>query len=174
MPPDRRRRKNNAPAVRVVNRQRLVRLARPDLERVVAGVLKDEDVPGRLAVEVTVVRDRAIRPVNRDFLGKDRATDVLAFPYLRPRDWRAAETAAGDWADGAKALLGEVLVSADQAVAMARAGRVTVDRALVRLVVHGVLHLMGYDHEHSADAREMRRLERRHVERWRAAVRSKS
>jgi probable rRNA maturation factor len=160
----RRREKGPVLPVRVVNRQRLVPVPKSALESVLAHILAEEGVPESLAVEVTLVRDRDIQPVNRDHLGRDRPTDVLAFPYLKPAEWRKRAIAAPR---GGRALLGEVLVSADQAAEMARERRVDAVQAVAHLAVHGVLHLMGYDHKREAEAREMRRIERRYIRHWR-------
>jgi rRNA maturation RNase YbeY len=149
-----------------VNRQRLVKPPRELLERLLGNVLMREGVPDVLCVDVTLLRDRTIRPVNRDYLGRDRPTDVLAFPYIKPREWkrRSKQLAPASLAlDEGVNLLGDVLISADQALVMARGRRVDIHKALAHLAIHGLLHLLGYDHKRDADDRVMRRLERRYL-----------
>jgi rRNA maturation RNase YbeY len=149
-----------------VNRQRLVKPRRELLESLLGNVLTKEGVPGALCVEVTLLRDRTIRPVNRDYLGRDRPTDVLAFPYIKPGEWRRKSSRATPVSlalDLGMNLLGDVLISADQALVMARGRRVHVHNALAHLAIHGLLHLLGYDHKRDAEARVMRRLERRYL-----------
>lgn len=152
--------------VRVVNRQRLIPIRRGAMEAVLEGILRDEDVPAPFHVDVTLVRDGAIRPVHRDHLGKDTPADVLAFPYHSPESWSAVPR------DGARSdlegehLLGDVLVSTDQARVEARRRRIGERRAVALLAIHGVLHLMGYDHAREAQRRVMKRAERRYIGLW--------
>jgi probable rRNA maturation factor len=93
-------------------------------------------------VNVMITSSRELRSLNRQFRGKDKATDVLSFPAL-PR-----------WADGQA---GDVAISADIAAQNARAlGHSPADEVKI-LALHGVLHLAGYDHEQ--DRGEMARKE---------------
>jgi probable rRNA maturation factor len=94
--------------------------------------------------------DALLRRLNRDFRGKDKPTNVLAFP---------AGVSAGDDANGDGALLGDVVVSLETARAEAARERKPLAHHLSHLVVHGTLHLLGYDHERQADALRMERLE---------------
>jgi probable rRNA maturation factor len=108
------------------------------------------------AAELSLVLgdDALLRRLNRDFRGKDKPTNVLAFP---------AGVAGGDDADGAangeRRLLGDVVVSLETARAEAARERKPLAHHLSHLVVHGTLHLLGYDHERQADALRMERLE---------------
>ena len=94
------------------------------------------------------VRDDVIRSLNRRFRGKDSATDVLSFPSF---DERAEDTAAED------GNLGDVVISADMALRQARQTGHSFEREVSELLIHGILHLCGYDHE--CDEGEMNRLE---------------
>lgn len=89
--------------------------------------------PGTLSV--AVVTDAAIREINRRFLDHDYATDVIAFPL--------------DESDG------EVVVSAERAIEEAGERGVDATAELLLYVVHGILHLLGYDDHEPEDAREM-------------------
>ncbi len=102
---------------------------------------------GRPEAELSVllVGDRAIRALNRRWRKVDRATDVLSFPL--------AET------PGAGPVLGDVVISIDTAVRRARAEGRGVAVELERYLAHGLLHLMGYDHEAPGEARRMARKE---------------
>lgn len=114
------------------------------LARFGRGVLK---AMGRCGWEVSVllVDDAAIRKLNRRWRGIDRATDVLSFP-------------AGD---DPRRLLGDVVISVARAGAQAQRFGVTKTEELRRLLIHGMLHLMGYDHVRESERRRMRDLERR-------------
>lgn len=100
-------------------------------------------------LSVLLCSDPVMRGLNRHWRGVDRATDVLAF-------------AQREGSGGAPAgLLGDVVISVDTARRQAEALGVPLPREAERLLIHGVLHLLGYDHERSpAEARRMQRRER--------------
>ncbi len=91
-----------------------------------------------------------IRTLNRDWRGRDRATNVLSFPADEPPR-----------PGGPPAFLGDIAVAREVVVAEATAQAKSLDEHFTHLVVHGVLHLLGYDHEADADATIMEDLERR-------------
>lgn len=125
-------------AIEVVNRQRAARIER---ERIIDLAQRALALVGKPAASVTIafVRDRAIRELNREFRRTDRATDVLSFP-AREKDY-----------------LGDVVISTDTAMKQAGEAGFTFEREVSELVLHGLLHLVGYDHE--TDNGEMNRLE---------------
>ena len=100
-------------------------------------------------LSLVLVSDAVMRQLNRDWRGVDRPTDVLAF-------------AQAEGPDGAPpGLLGDVVISIDTARRQAAGSAAPLGAELDRLLVHGVLHLLGYDHERSpAEAQRMRRRER--------------
>jgi rRNA maturation RNase YbeY len=105
-------------------------------------------------LSILLVSDAEMRRLNRAYRGVDRATDVLAFAQ---REGPAGAPAG---------LLGDVVISVDTARRQAAGQGATLGREGERLLVHGVLHLLGYDHERSAaETRRMRRRERA-LERW--------
>lgn len=107
------------------------------------------------ALVVLVGGDRLLRRLNREFRGVDRATDVLSFPD------GAREP------DGCRRL-GDIAISVQAAARQAEDARWTLGEVLDRLVVHGVLHLLGYDHER--DEGEMMALQGRILRRLRREV----
>jgi len=136
--------------IEVVNRQRLSRVDRDRLAELASETLS---ALGRANAEVTLVlvRDPAIRKLNRRFRGKDTATDVLSFPASDQREESAAVVE--------RESLGDVVISTDTAVKQARDAGYSLERELSELVIHGVLHLCGYDHEN--DNGKMNRVELR-------------
>ncbi|MFP5261182.1 MAG: rRNA maturation RNase YbeY [Blastocatellia bacterium] len=143
-------------AIEVVNRQRLVRLDRKAVASVASATLESV---GRSGASLTVafVRDRRIRDLNRDYRGKDRATDVLSFPA---GDGRVGPAEAMRGADpNSMGHIGDVIISTDTALDQAREAGHSLAREVSELVIHGTLHLCGYDHEN--DRGEMNRLELR-------------
>jgi probable rRNA maturation factor len=101
------------------------------------------------AVSLSLVGDDAIRSLNRDYRGRDRATDVLSFA-LDDAPQEAVER-----------LLGDVVISVDTARKQAAQYDAPLQREIYRLLIHGLLHLMGHDHDGVAERRAMQREERR-------------
>jgi probable rRNA maturation factor len=104
--------------------------------------------PGEISL--VLADDAFIRALNRDHRGHDRATDVLSFPQL---DGRAPDAAA-------PALLGDVVVAYETAARDAKAAGAPLSDHLSHLIIHGILHLAGHDHEDEAEAEVMENLER--------------
>ena len=109
------------------------RLPRRLLSAAVTATLDSEGV-SEGEVAVVFLRDGPIRALNREWLGHDRVTDVLSFPLHDPGD----------------PPFGDVYVGLEQATRQAKENRVPRSEELVRLVVHGTLHLLGYDHAEGA------------------------
>ena len=108
----------------------------------------------RCELSVAIVDNDAIRALNREYRGKDRPTDVLSFSQVEEPG--AAPTDPAALIDDPATLLGDVVISIDTALAQARDQGVTARARLRTLLIHGVLHLIGYDHERSpSDARRM-------------------
>jgi len=105
-------------------------------------------------LSVTLLDDDAMADLNARYRGRPRPTDVLSFSLLE-----------GPHADRRGGLLGEVVIAVDVAARQARRARRSLDDEATRLLIHGVLHLLGHDHVRAAEARTMRAEERRL---WRA------
>jgi probable rRNA maturation factor len=133
--------------IEVVSRQRKVVM---DCERWRAFVEKALKVVPAAGAGVTVafVSDRVMQGLNRRWRGKQGTTDVLSFP------------AAQDEFEKVEGLrLGDVVISVEQAARQAAHHDLRFETEVAQLILHGVLHLCGYDHE--TDAGEMNRLELR-------------
>ncbi len=98
-------------------------------------------------MSVTFCDDAEIRVLNAQWRGKDKATNVLSFPTPGPLAVRP--------------LLGDVVVAYETVAREAAEQEKTLREHTVHMVVHGFLHLIGYDHETAAEAEEMESLERR-------------
>ncbi len=102
-----------------------------------------------------IVGDRAIRRLNRDLRAKDQATDVLSFPQLEEHGEVSARTRVGT-KNAPPLALGDVVISIDTASRQARELGQSIAARIRTLLIHGLLHLLGYDHERSpAEARRM-------------------
>ncbi|MFN3312826.1 MAG: rRNA maturation RNase YbeY [Hyphomonas sp.] len=96
---------------------------------------------GRIAI--LLADDAALQALNREFRGKDKPTDVLSFPSL-PMD---------------RPFLGDIAITYDISAADAAEQGKTIRDHLCHLIIHGYLHLLGYDHEADTEADEMEALE---------------
>ena len=105
-------------------------------------------------LSIALVDDEEIAALNADWRGKRRSTDVLSFSLLE-----------GEHERHRGRLLGDVVIGIETASRQARERHRALDNELARLLIHGVLHLLGYDHEREEDARAMR-VEQRRL--WRA------
>jgi probable rRNA maturation factor len=121
--------------------QAAFRRARPRLGRQRAGI----------EVSVVLASDAFVKALNREYRGRDKPTNVLAFAAL--------DGARPSAPPGARLLLGDIVIAFETAAAEAKAqGKTLVDH-LRHLVVHGTLHLLGHDHATEAEAAAMERLE---------------
>jgi len=105
-------------------------------------------------LSVVITDDEAIRQLNRDYRGVDEATDVLSFALSEGAD----ATTFVSPPDGVSRL-GEVLISCQQAKRQAKEHSHPIERELALLLSHGVLHLLGYEHEDGASGDRMKAIE---------------
>ena len=131
--------------IEIINRQRKVPIACERWEKFAAEALKVAPADGA-GVTVVFVSDRLMRELNRRWRGKEGTTDVLSFPSAQDEFERA---------EGLR--LGDVVISVEQAARQASEHGLEFEGEVAQLILHGVLHLCGYDHE--TDAGEMNRLE---------------
>ena len=102
-------------------------------------VLREEAWQGNGILSIVLVNDSEIQGLNARFLGKERPTDVIAFPLDNEGD----------------EIWGEIYVSVDRAKEQAGDYDVTFTEELARLVIHGILHLLGYDDQKKSNRNEM-------------------
>lgn len=143
-------------AVRFFHAHPSKRVAVGPLKRVVETVIARETSVPKVAVTVVFCDDPTLQGMNARFLNHDYPTDVLAFPL-------------GD-EDGA--LEGEIYVSLDRAEEQARSYGVQFENEVCRLVVHGLLHLLGYDDQESIEKKTMHARQEEYVGLFDELVRS--
>jgi probable rRNA maturation factor len=132
----------NRQRVKTIDVARAARLAREVLDRI--------GKPGA-TLTLSFIRDRQMRRLNRDYRGMDKPTDVLSFAYHEAEDPFAFEETTAHF--------GDVVISVETAERYAEEQGVRFAREIEWLVIHGTLHVAGYDHE--TDHGEMNRLEKR-------------
>lgn len=121
--------------VLITSNQKGVKLDRTGLRRDVRKILALLGT-GPRELSLMIVDDEGIQTINRDYLRRNRPTNVIAFSLTE-----------GDFGDVNPGVLGDVVVSVETAAREARAAQIPVEDAILYLIIHGILHLAGYDHE---------------------------
>ena len=135
---------------------------RPWAKKIARRVLKDEGVAPPYEVSLVLTDSQTVQQLNRDYRGVNQPTDVLAF-YMRTG--QEADNSFPLPPDGVTRL-GEVIISYPQAVAQATEQGHSTERELALLVIHGILHLLGYDHEKPEDEAKMRAREKELLDKY--------
>ena len=109
--------------------------------------LNSSERPVELSVRLT--NDQEVRSLNAQWRGKDKATNVLSFPMAEEDDLQQAKVS------GPEILLGDIVLAGGVCVAEAADKGLSVEDHAAHLIVHGTLHLLGYDHHDDAEAEDM-------------------
>ena len=91
-------------------------------------------------ISLSFVDDENIKQLNKQYLGRDKATNVLSFSLLE-----------GEYGDINPQILGDIIISVETAQRDALYGKLTVDQEIDFLIIHGILHLLGYNHENTTE-----------------------
>ena len=128
-------------------------------KEVILGVLKSLSFPYEAEVSLTLVSEEEIREMNRTFRSIDRSTDVLSFPLLTlhaPGDFSGIDADPDNFnPDSGEVMLGDIVLSTSHVKAQAAEYGHTEKREYAFLIVHSMLHLLGYDHETEDEEQEM-------------------
>jgi len=130
------------------------------VKKIARQVLKAEGVAPPYEVSLVFTDSETVRQLNRDYRGMDEPTDVLAF-YMLPQEEGDDSFALPP--DGV-IRLGEVIISYPQAIEQAGEPGYSPERELASLIIHGILHLLGYDHEEPEEEGKMRKREKELLE----------
>ena len=118
--------------------------------------LSEEDVPSETELTVTLVSDDRIFELGREHLGKTGPTDVLSFPIEQLEPGVPPAAIVG----GPPPMIGDVVIAPAYVRTQAQEFGVTFEEEMALMLVHGILHLLGYDHVSEADAERMEDRER--------------
>ncbi len=141
----------------VANRQRKIGISSEYVRLVASSVLEGESARFD-EVSIAFVSDRTMRRINKTFAGLDETTDTLAFE-LGPepvKEGTKQKATAGK-------SVGEVVVCIDRAIAQSQRYRVSLEKEVARLLIHGLLHLCGYDDSTKARRARMHSRENRYI-----------
>lgn len=131
-----------------------VRIKEKPAKELVSHVLKDEHLPAR-EINVILVDDDYLKQLHRDFLHNDTYTDVITFELSEPHMIEVE---------------GEIYISVDRAKIHAREYQVSFREEIGRLIIHGMLHLKGYDDQTEEERERMREKEDFYLQRYRELV----
>jgi len=123
------------------------KVQKAEIRRWAEAIMRAEGLTELPDMAVVITDDESIQALNRDFRGLDEPTDVLAFGEEKPGPFVLAP--------GEPAYLGDIVISLERAEAQAQERHVPVKTELQLLLVHGILHLLGYDHHTEAAQRQM-------------------
>ena len=135
------------------------------IERTIEFALREEEIDFEYEVSVTLVDNEEIRNINKDNRGIDKATDVLSFPCIEYEEGKVFKELYDinsfdvSYFDGDALVLGDIVLSIDKCKAQSEEYNHTFKRESAYLVIHSVLHLLGYDHMNEDDKKKMRKRE---------------
>jgi probable rRNA maturation factor len=129
----------------IINNQRKFKLDWQRFQEFSENALRKIPETANKSASVVFVSDRKMRELNKQFRGKNSTTDVLSFPF------------EADEFDSGEDFLGDIVISIEQAARQSEENGLSLETEIKQLILHGILHLCGYDHE--TDSGEMNRLE---------------
>ncbi len=130
--------------VQIGNRQSIHRISKKKIRQTASVILNALGYPDA-ELSILIVDDQQIAQLNRQYLNREGPTNVIAFSMRQ-----------GQFSDIAPNLLGDVVISADNAHREAQNAGISMQTRFDQLLIHGTLHLLGYDHENTeAEARKM-------------------
>lgn len=139
-----------------------VHLKKSWLRRIALKALEFEDIVSSVEMGLVITDNKTIQRLNRIYRGTDKTTDVLAFHMTADTSPESEQSFIGP-PDGLRHL-GEVVISYTQAAKQAQKQGHTLEQELALLIVHGILHLLGYDHELPQENQKMRSKENKIME----------
>ncbi len=123
----------------------LDRKTKSNIKKIARLVLKELGVPGDSELSISFIDDAQMRELNRTYRNINRTTDVLSFPQGEGPDFT---------------LLGDIIISIETAIRHANSYGVTQHEELKKLIIHGILHLLGHDHKKKKETQIMREKEK--------------
>ena len=138
--------------IEIINSQRKTKFDRTDFQNFAERAASEIEETENKSFTVAFVSDKKMRELNNQYREKDKTTDVLSFPFEPDEfDFSVEET------------LGDIIISAEQAARQAEENKLTFEREIKQLILHGILHLCGYDHETDDGEMNARELELREM-----------
>jgi probable rRNA maturation factor len=137
--------------LQIENSQSKIKIDKRIIRSKVIKILKTLDCADK-EISLSFVDDEKIKQLNKQYLGKDKATNVLSFSLLE-----------GEYGNINPQILGDVIISVETAQRDALYGKLTVDQEIDFLIIHGILHLLGYNHENTTE-KEIKKMRQKEKE----------
>ena len=137
--------------IQIENRQKLIKIDRKKIRAAVTTLLKLERCSDK-ELSVTFVDDSGIQIINSKYLGKNKPTNVISFSLQE-----------GEYGEVNPDLMGDIIISVETAQRDAVKGNLSFDEEIIFLIIHGFLHLTGYDHVNTS-AENIRKMKKREKE----------
>jgi len=136
--------------IQIENQQKRIKIDKRRIRSQVNALLKLLNC-ANMEISITFVDDATIRQINKQYLSKDRPTNVISFPLQE-----------GEFCDINPQMLGDIVISVDTAERDSVKGNLSFDEEILFLIIHGLLHLNGYNHENTsiAQSRKMQKKEK--------------
>jgi len=136
--------------LQIENSQSKIKIDKRMIRSTVLKIMKILDCADK-EISLSFVDDEKIKQLNKQYLGKDKATNVLSFSLLE-----------GEYGNINPQILGDIIVSVETAQRDALYGKFTIDQEIDFLIIHGILHLLGYNHENTTEkeTKKMRQKEK--------------
>jgi probable rRNA maturation factor len=136
--------------IQIENQQKRIKIDKREIRAEVTKLLKLLDC-ANMEISIAFVDDETIQRLNKQYLSRDRSTNVISFPLQE-----------GEFCNINPDMLGDVVISVDTARRDADKGNIRFDEEIIFLIIHGLLHLTGYNHENTskADALRMKKKEK--------------
>ena len=137
-----------------------------EIKRLAREVLKDLGCRDNAELSILLTDNKGIQELNKRYLKKDKPTDVLSFSMyeipLSVSVVRVRKNTVTEYGHGSRFLLGDIVISIETAKTQAKEDGVALYEEIARLLIHGILHLFGFDHEKSSkEAQRMKKEEER-------------
>jgi probable rRNA maturation factor len=125
--------------LQIKNSQNKIKIDKRMIRGTVSKILKILNCADK-EISLSFVDDENIKKLNKQYLGKDKATNVLSFSLQE-----------GEYGNINPQILGDIIISVETAQRDALYGKLTIAQEIDFLIIHGILHLLGYDHEHTTE-----------------------
>lgn len=130
--------------IQIENQQKRIKIEKRKIRTEVTKLLNLLDC-GEKEISITFVNDATIQRINKQYLCRDKTTNVISFSLQE-----------GEYGNINPALLGDIIISVDTAIRDANNGNLSLKEEILFLIAHGMLHLLGYNHENTSRANAMR------------------
>lgn len=145
--------------INIINRNKLSKEQLISLKKKIELILHHLNVPRKTEICISFIDDNGMRELNKTYRQMDKTTDVLSFPQDVTNLTLDLNAAIAFKNKNQTLILGDIIISVDTAKKHTKINRNTLKEEIVKLIIHGILHLLGYDHEKKKDAKLMREKE---------------